>query len=248
MIIIFVILLITLIFYKRKRVSKYVSKKTKVPIFTQGLIVTGENMIESGGLYKESKIIEYSLTNHKKIIRTLVLDKKIFAEGITKINNELFLLTWKEDKAFIIDYDTFKIKKEIENFNSNLDSNEGWGCTYDTNKNEIIVSDGTHKIYFIDPITYLKKREIKTKYKLLNELEYINGFIYANIWKTNKIVKLDPQTGNCLQEFNININIKLKDRFKGVLNGIAYDQVQNKIYLTGKNWSTMYSLPLDHLK
>ncbi len=238
MILILVILsIIVFICFKKRKLRKSFTKKK---LFTQGLIFNNENIIESGGLYGKSKLVEYSINKSDQIGRELVLPLNIFAEGIVLFKEKILLLTWKENDAYLINYNTFKIIKIIKGFNNNFDRNEGWGATYNYDNNELIFSDGSKKLYIFDPENLIKKREIVTNKFWLNELEYANGYVYANIWQTSYILKIDPKNGNIQNTYNL--KIAWNHRFQGVLNGIAYDKKKNFFYITGKNWNKIYIL------
>jgi glutaminyl-peptide cyclotransferase len=242
MIIFFFVIIIYFIFFRsRKFKFNYIEHK-KIKKFCQGYIYHDGNLIESSGLYNFSNIVKYSVKNPTLIKNKLKLPNNIFAEGIAKIDDKILLLTWKEDKAFILDYDTLKIIKEIKGFNYKFNKNEGWGCTYDYDRNRIIVTDGSNKLYFLDSNKFNMISMIETKYNKLNEIEYGNGYILANVWKKDFILKMDPINGKIIEKITFPFVKKNKNR--GVLNGIAYNKKDNLWYITGKNWSFFYEITI----
>lgn len=221
-------------------------------LFTEGLLVHEGKLFESTGSPEEEQHLEsligiLDLTTGK-IQGKVKLDKtKYFGEGIVILNGKIYQLTYKNKIAFIYDAKSFKL---IGKFN--YKNAEGWGLT--TNGVEIIMSDGSEKLFFLKPEDFTPTKVIVVTdngvpVTQLNELEYINGYIYANIWTTNNIVKIDPDTGRVvgkldltpLQQEAISINTNAD-----VLNGIAYDSTTDKIYVTGKLWPKVYQLSFPH--
>lgn len=213
--------------------------------FTEGLEFYHGNLLESTGNYGFSRLVE---TDPKtgKVIRQVKLDSTYFGEGISQLHDTLYQMTYKEHKVFVYTAKDFKKVKELPL------NTEGWGMTND-GKN-LIVSDGTSNLYFYEPGTFrLLHTQGVTENDMpvsnVNELEYINGFIYANQWQTNTILKINPQTGEVLAQMDLTSvanQEKAKNPHAEVLNGIAYNPETNKIYITGKNWSGLYEIQFQH--
>jgi glutamine cyclotransferase len=211
--------------------------------FTQGLTVADGRLFESTG-QAGSWIAEVDIatgSHDKKVI----LDKKYFGEGITILNNKIYQLTWKNHVGFIYDLKTFEKIREFKY------DHEGWGIT-DDDKN-LIVSDGTNKIRFLDTLTLQSVKEIIVKQgevvvDKLNELEFIDGFIFANQWQTNNILKIDPVTGFVVGRMDLS---RLAEKIyplnpsADVLNGIAYEKKSKSLLVTGKLWPALFALNIE---
>lgn len=201
--------------------------------FTQGLEFYQNQLLEGSGQYGESKIMKIDFKTGNSITSKDV-DASCFGEGITVLNDKLYEITWKEQKCFVYDVQSFNLEKTISYVG------EGWGlCNDGTN---LIMSDGSERIYFRSPTTFEILRTIEVYDNLgpkinLNELEYINGKIYANVWQANYILEIDPQNGKVEKIIDCGDIIGQARGAGEVLNGIAYNKQTNKIYLTGKNWA-----------
>ena len=208
--------------------------------FTQGLLVHNGVLYESTGLEGHSSLRKDDLATGK-------VDKKVdvsaayFAEGLAQWKGKLYQLTWKAHKGFIYDLDTFQ---KTGTFGY---TGEGWGLTSDDTY--LILSDGTSQIRFLDPQTFAVKRTITVSDRgapidQLNELEYIKGEIWANVWQTDYIVRIDPATGKIKGWLDLTGLLPASDRFPDtdVLNGIAYDATKDKIYVTGKLWPKIFEI------
>lgn len=176
------------------------------------------------------------------------LDRKIyFGEGITILGDKLYQLTWTNKKGFIYDLTTFK---KIGEFT--FPSKEGWGMT--TDGSSLIMSDGSSNLTYLDPLTFKTNRIVGVTDNNgpvgnINELEYVNGNILANIYQTPYIIRIDPNTGKVLGKAdfsNLVKEVKLKDPDVDYMNGIAWDSAKNKIYITGKLWPNMYEVRLNN--
>ncbi len=219
--------------------------------FTQGLVYYNNSLYESTGnpggeMQNGSWVGTVDITTGKQNKKAL-LDSGYFGEGITILNNKIYRLTWENRKGYVYDATTFKLLNEFSY------NHEGWGITH--NGKELIVSDGSSNIYFWDPATCKEIRRISVQDNSglknnINELEFINGFIYANVWQTNDILKIDPSTGNVVGLLNL---AAIKQQFPElngfsdsdkVLNGIAYDSSSNRLFITGKNWSKLFEIQL----
>ena len=170
------------------------------------------------------------------MIKKCELDKtKYFGEGIAFLNNKLYQLTYKNHLGFIYDAKSFKQISTFSYFNA-----EGWSLT--TDGINLIMSDGTANLTFISPdslrpVKIIAVRENGALLEKVNELEYIKGFIYANVWQTNDLVKIDPSNGKVVGKLDLNslaLEAKYKNPNSDVMNGIAYDSTTDKIYITGK--------------
>ena len=216
--------------------------------YTQGLEYYNGFLYETTGRRGKSSLRKVEIKTGK-VLQKIDLDKKYFGEGMTIVNNKIIWLTWQNKKGFVYDLNTFKLEKEFK-YNK---SKEGWGLTH--NDNELIKSDGSNKIWFLDKETQKEKRAIQAytnKYAVndLNELELINGKIYANKYQQNAIVIIDPNTG--IVEGIANLNDLKKEMEKTqklvpqdeVLNGIAFDKKNNRLFVTGKNWGKLFEIEL----
>jgi len=214
------------------------SKKHSTACFTQGLIIQDNIVWESCGGFGVSQIKKWNLLTGK-IIKRKRMDRKYFSEGLTEFNGDLYVLTWQSQIAFKLDKDTLEITKEFKY------KGEGWGLTHDDK--HLIMSNGTNVIQFLNPETFEVVKTIEAKLKgsaihYLNELEWIEGKIWANVYQTDYIVEIDPTTGNVVNKHHLP-NL-LKDHIKkpGVLNGIAHDKATNKTWVTGKKWPLIFEL------
>lgn len=208
--------------------------------FTQGLEIYKSHLYEGTGLYGRSSLRKVELESGQ-VLEKINLDKKYFGEGITILNDKIYQLSWKENTAFVYDLD-FNL---IKSFNY---QGEGWGLANDNQ--HLIMSNGSEYIFFRDPETFelIKKIEVKNgdqKIKNINELEYHAGFIYANIWQTDYIIKINAKTGKVAAY--LDLKGILKTNYKGkidVLNGIAYDPENNNFLITGKLWPKIYRIKI----
>lgn len=208
--------------------------------FTQGLVYKNGFLYESTGLYGRSSLRKVDPATGQ-IVKRVDIPKKYFAEGIAILNNRIYQLTWKSGTGFVYDLSSFKL---LNTFSYN---SEGWGIT--TDGKNLIISDGTSRLYFMDPSTFRIFRSINVTYnnsplKNINELEYINDLIYANIWQTNYIAEIDPETGktvNILDLENILKKNLIQDNVK-VPNGIAYNYKTQTLYITGKLWPNLFEI------
>ena len=222
-------------------------------LFTEGFLIYNGNLFESTGSPEElpqtrSVIGVIDLTTGK-VDKKVELDKtkKYFGEGIVFLNNKLYQLTYKNQLGFIYDAKSFK---QIGTFN--YSNAEGWSLT--ANGTDLIMSDGTANLTFISPdnlkpVKIITVRENGKLLEKVNELEYIKGFIYANVYQTNDIIKIDPSNGKVVGKLDLNslaLEAKYKNPNSDVLNGIAYDSAADKIYVTGKLWSIIYQINFPH--
>lgn len=209
--------------------------------YTQGLLIYKGEMYEGTGNYSYSKLKKVDLKTGKAL-REIALDKKYFGEGITILNDTIYQLTYKEKKVFVY---TLKDFKKVKEFDVDF---EGWGLTHD-GKN-LIVTTGSSELNYYDPTTFklLKTQTVTdagTPTSNLNELEFIDGFVYANQYQYPYIFKIDPATGQIVAKADLTAmwnRIKAIDRDADVPNGIAYDSATKKMYITGKWWPELYEV------
>ena len=222
--------------YEKKDYTSYL-KLEKVmdhnnSYFTEGLEFINDNLYETSGLENESFIAKDN-TKVKAI-------PNYFAEGITMFNDKIYILTFQNNKVLVLNKDTLEIEKELDY------EREGWGLTND--KYHLIASDGTDKIYFMnDKLEVIKTINVTINHKpveYLNELEYINDIIWANVWQKNIIYIIDPKTGYVETELNFN-NLVQKDKVNKVrqtMNGIAFNK--DNVYITGKYWDKLFEFSI----
>lgn len=210
--------------------------------YTQGLEIFNGKMYESTGDYEHSSL---RVTNHKSgSVEKMHLmgTDKIFGEGITIFNNKIYQLTWQSNIVYV--YDINNIDKPVQTFTWPY---EGWGITHDSK--QLYVSDGTANIYAVDPATFKVKASISVKdnegpVTQLNELEFVNGFLFANIYQTDIIVKINPENGLIIERAYLPNLLKEVERTErtDVLNGIAYDSISKNFFITGKRWPKMFEV------
>lgn len=219
--------------------------------YTQGLLVHNKKFYESTGSPDQLKytrsVVGLLDTATGKINVKAELDKnKFFGEGIAIIHGKIFQLTWQSQTGFIYDEKTFKRLGEFK-----FENKEGWGLT--TDGTHLILSDGTHILTYINPVSLTPFKSIEVMNNgypemLLNELEYIDGFIYANVYQRNYIVKIDPSNGNVVGILDLSplsYTARSKHKNAEVLNGIAYDPDSKRLFVTGKLWPEVYEIKLD---
>ena len=216
--------------------------------FTQGLIFERGRLYESTGLNGHSSLREIELETGK-ILRIKNLAPEYFGEGLTLLKGKLYQLTWQSGVGFVYDFNSFEY---LEPFDCRYGEGKlnPWGLT--DNGKELILSDGSSMIYFIDPITHKETRRIiVTRESLeigkINELEYIKNEIFANIWQTDLIIRVDPEMGEVIGEIDLSKLYPEKKSNNQVLNGIAYDQDQDRLFVTGKKWSKLFEIKLHDL-
>ncbi|MCE2711104.1 MAG: glutaminyl-peptide cyclotransferase [Cryomorphaceae bacterium] len=202
--------------------------------FTQGLEFDGEQLYEGTGQRGQSMVAQVDLKSGR-ILKKMGLDATCFGEGITVLGDEVFQLTWQEQRCFVYDKKTLQLKREMSYIG------EGWGLCNDGSS--LIMSDGSERITFRDPKTFEIQRTIEVythqgAVANLNELEYADDLIYANVWMTNKIAVIDPRNGKVLSEIDATSLVKEGKGNGDVLNGIAFKN--ENAYLTGKNWIKLF--------
>lgn len=210
--------------------------------YTQGLVFESGFLYEGTGLYGSSTLRRVELeTGH--ILQMRQLPAHVFGEGITIYQNKIIQLTWKSKLGFVYEKDTFELLKKFSY------PTEGWGITHDGQ--HLIISDGTPLLRFYDPTTFHERGRVVVRrdgrpVDKLNELEYIQGKIYANIYREDTIAIIDPQTGNTDGWIDLKGLLGVDDQAKSVdvLNGIAYDIQNDRLFVTGKRWPKLFEIKL----
>ncbi len=221
-------------------------------LFTEGFLFYKGELFESTGspddLPQTESLIGVDNLATGKFSKKIVLDrKKYFGEGISFLDNKLFQLTYKSHVGFI--YDAKSLKKTGQ---FSYGNKEGWSLT--TDGEDLILSDGTSNLTFLDPINLKPVKTLSVTLNgnpqdSLNELEYINGYIYANVWMNNSIFKINPANGRVVGKLDLSLltqDARNKNPRADVLNGIAYDSTSDKIYVTGKMWANIYEINFNH--
>ena len=210
--------------------------------FTQGLVYVDGHLYESTGMNGQSSLREDDLESGRIQRMQLVADQ-YFAEGLTDWKNTLIQLTWQNHVAFVYDRATFRLLRTFHY------DGEGWGLTHDAKS--LILSDGTSTLRFYNPDTFKELRRITVTDRgkpvtNLNELEFIHGEIYANVWHTDRIARISPATGRVVGWIDLK-GLMPRSRLsndEAVLNGIAYDAAHNRLFVTGKLWPNIFEVTL----
>jgi glutaminyl-peptide cyclotransferase len=209
--------------------------------FTQGLVYHQGQLYESTGLERQSSLRRVELETGR-VLRKVDILPQYFGEGLVLFNNKFIQLTWVHGIALQYDFNSF------EQTGSFRYSGEGWGITHDGQ--QLIMSDGTADIRFLDPTNFQEKRRVTVTdngrpINRLNELEYVKGEIWANVWYTDRIVRIQPATGNVVGWIDLAGLLNPADNPNGradVLNGIAYDAERDRIFITGKLWPKLFEI------
>lgn len=210
--------------------------------FTQGLIYEDGIFYESTGYYGESSLRRVDVATGE-VLRQVDLPGQYFAEGLTNWEDSLVQLTWREHQGFVYDKDDFTQTGAFDYLT------EGWGLTQDGER--LILSDGTSTLSFLDPETFevigaVTVTDQGQEILNINELEYIRGEVFANIWLTDDIIRIDPETGEVLGWIDLSGLLPEEERTAqtNVLNGIAFDSKTNRLFVTGKLWPKVYEIRL----
>ncbi|PTN08918.1 glutaminyl-peptide cyclotransferase [Mangrovibacterium marinum] len=212
--------------------------------FTQGLEVHNNKFYESTGQNGQSGIYRFDLQSGK-ILQEFKMEEKYFGEGITIVGDKIYQLTYKAQKGFVYDLNSFA---RVDSFL--YDTAEGWGLTHDGEY--LIKTDGSEFLDFINPKTFQVERRVAVYdnnglVRNLNELEYYNGYVYSNIWQTNYAVKIDPRTGEIAAKIDFSGLMSVMynpEKPIDVLNGIAFNKSNGKMYVTGKLWPSLFEVKL----
>lgn len=213
--------------------------------FTQGLIYHNGGLYESTGRYEKSSLRLVELETGK-VLQHLKLDKSYFGEGITLWQDQIIQLTWQEKVGFVYNRETFEKLRDFAY------DTEGWGITHDGER--LIMSDGTDTLHFLEPHTFneigsIRVSDRETPVEKLNELEYVNGEIFANVLPTDQIARISPTTGRVLGWIDLSGLLEQESKLDegdvvGELNGIAYDEQGNRLFVTGKLWPKLFEIDL----
>lgn len=214
--------------------------------FTEGLEFYKGELYESTGLKETSKLLKIDL-NTGKTLKQINLAGDIFGEGITILRDTVYQLTYTEKTAFVY---TVKDFKKIKEYTFSTETKEGWGMTNDGEN--LIATDGGSNLYFFRPSTFTLLKKIAVTEGgnpafNLNEVQYLNGFIYANQWQYNYILKIEVATGRVVAKYDLSeLTNMVKAKFPqaDVLNGIAYNETTKNFFVTGKNWPVLYEIQL----
>ena len=209
--------------------------------FTQGLVIENGILYEGTGLYKHSTLREVDL-HSGKVIRKTTLEPSLFGEGITIMNDKIYQLTWKAHRGFIYDKTSFRKLGEFHYLT------EGWGITNDGKS--LIISDGSATLRYYDPESFMQVKTLQVTdtdnkpVKRLNELEFINGEIWANVWFDNRIARIDSKNGKVISWIDLSFlwDQDLPQHKNQVLNGIAYEPRGEHVFVTGKNWPWLFEI------
>ncbi len=211
--------------------------------FTQGLVIRDGILNESTGLLGRSTVRQVDLKTGN-VVKSVAFDNQTFGEGMTVLGDEIFVVTWQSKTGYVLDRKTLGYKRTFRY------SGEGWGLTDDGK--HLILSDGTAMLRFLDPkdARVVKKLPVRDGDRLvehLNELEYIDGVIYANVWYSKRIARVSAQTGKVVGWIDASPlwqHVDLADPREDVLNGIAYDRDTKKLYMTGKRWPKLFEVEI----
>jgi glutamine cyclotransferase len=229
--------------YRYKVVKQYPHDTTS---YTEGLVMSGGHLFEGTGLFTRSTLTKRNLETGK-ILRERVLSPKYFGEGVTVLGDEVFQLTYLSNTGFVYDKNSHKLKRQFRY------PTQGWGLT--TDGTHLIMSDGSSALIFLDPATEQVTRYITVSDDIghvgfLNELEYVDGSIYANVWQTHFIARISPKSGKVtgwIDLAGLNPDPQ-KLKYPYVLNGIAYDKKTSHLLVTGKCWPNIYEIQLIPVK
>jgi glutamine cyclotransferase len=210
--------------------------------FTQGLVYRDGFLYEGTGLNGRSQLRKVRLETGE-VVQHADLGREFFGEGIAIVKNKIFQLTWRSHIGFVYNLSDFKLLRQFSY------PGEGWGLT--SNGNEIFMSDGTAEIRVLDAATIKEKRRFTVRdggapIDQLNELEYVQGEIFANVWQTDRIARISPQTGKVVGWIDLTglLSPVFRRREDAVLNGIAYDAAHKRLFVTGKLWPNIFEIQL----
>ena len=208
--------------------------------FTQGLLWQNGGFYESTGLYGQSKLRRLEFPSGR-VLKETDLQTDLFGEGLALVDSRLIQLTWKSHRGFVYDLDSFRLLQEFTY------DTEGWGLTYDGKY--LILSDGSSELLYLDPQTFKPVRRLAVTMNgrpipELNELEFIDGEIWANVWQTDLILRIDPSTARVTSFLDLKGILAPSDKTgrEDVLNGIAYDPAHKRIFVTGKLWPRVFEI------
>lgn len=210
--------------------------------FTQGLVFRDGYLFEGTGKNGQSSLSQLNLDDGS-VLQSTALNRRYFGEGIEIVGDKVYQLTWRSNMVFVYD------KNSFEPIGNHYNASEGWGLAFDGE--HLILSDGTATLQFMNPETFAPERKVQVTLNgnpliYLNELEYINGQIWANVWQTDYIVRIDPESGNVVSLIDmtgLSAQTQLGSS-EAVLNGIAWDEAGQRLFVTGKHWSNLFEIEL----
>ena len=210
--------------------------------FTQGLVFEDGYLFEGTGKNGQSSLSKVNLDDGR-VMQSTPLNRRYFGEGIEILGDKIYQLTWRSNMVFVYD------KHSFEPIGNHYNATEGWGLAFDCE--HLILSDGTATLQFMNPETFAPERKVQVTLNgnpiiYLNELEYINGEVWANVWQTDYIVRIDPTTGNVLSLVDMT-GLSQQTQLgssEAVLNGIAWDDEGQRLFVTGKHWSNLFEIEL----
>jgi len=211
--------------------------------YTQGLIYRDGFLFESTGLKGRSTLRKVRLETGE-VVQQVHLDPAYFAEGLTDWHEQLVQLTWTSHAGFLYDLSTFTLKRTFQY------AGEGWGLTHDAEN--LILSDGSETLRFLDPATFREVRRVSVQENgqpvtQLNELEIVRGEVFANVWHSDRIAMIDPRSGSVSGWIELRGLLSAPYRMdsEAVLNGIAFDQTHDRLFVTGKLWPKLFEIRLE---
>ena len=214
--------------------------------FTQGLIYHEGYLYEGTGKNGLSSLSKINLEN-AEVLMAKRLSRRYFGEGIEVVGNKIYQLTWHSNMVFVWDKDSF------DQLGTHYNATEGWGLAYDGK--QLILSDGTNVLYFLDPESFSPQKRVTVTFNgnplsNINELEYINGEVWANIWQTDIIVRINPETGVVTSFVDLTglSNETQLGSNEAVLNGIAWDAKNERLFVTGKHWANLFEIEVFELQ
>jgi glutamine cyclotransferase len=208
--------------------------------FTQGLLFADGAFFESTGVYGESSLRRVD-PETGRVTKSLALPPTVFGEGLARLRGELFQLTWQEHRCFVYDATTFEKRREATY------EGEGWGLTTDGDS-LLVLSDGSAVLRFVDPASFAVVRTLEVRdaghpLGRLNELEWVKAELYANVWGTSLIARIDPRSGDVREFLDLSgLPEPRHDDVDAVLNGIAYDEGHDRLFVTGKRWGSVFEI------
>jgi glutamine cyclotransferase len=229
---------------ERLRVQIHSVRPHDPSAFTQGLLIHDGFFYESTGLYGQSTLRKVDMQTGE-VLQQLSLPAEFFAEGLALVGERLIQLTWREQVAFVYDLETFEQRETFTYIG------EGWGLCYDQETNALYMSNGSHVLYVRDPETFSAVRQLEimlddVPIRNLNELECVGDSIYANIWFSDQILRIDKRTGRITAIIDASNLLTPEEREAigraGTLNGIAYDAETERFFLTGKLWQWLFEV------
>jgi glutaminyl-peptide cyclotransferase len=211
--------------------------------FTQGLLFDNGSLYESTGLNGASSVRKVSLDNGQ-VLKKHNISRRYFGEGLVSWNRKLYVLTWRKQTGFVLDQNTFRVERQF------YYRGEGWGITQ--NGENLIMSDGTDKLRFLDPENFNEVKEISVTLNgnpvpRINELEWVNGEVFANVWQSDLILRINPESGAVVGIIDLTGILPdgtVPDRRNNVLNGIAYDKETDRLFVTGKKWPILFEIEI----